>query len=374
MNNPLTDSTQDPSASAAQTLWNSLYAKGVVNAPELPQSHETPRYIALMQAFAAWIAAWFLLGFMASLFDSVWGRFEGGAALFIGCIYLGLGLALYWGGRQQHFLQQFAFASCLSGTLALAWGLFDLLGDTFNLVWYLSMAALFLLLWGMIKHKVAQWVFAFCLLACLTGLLAEWHLLNLTPTLLVSLLSVVLLNIHRTGYHYQRARMLVYGAASLLLSIQLIHVFSMDRIFKALFISGWQSGMAVSHLLVVFTLCGFLLVSLFNQWQISLTAPSGLFAFLGLVLITALSLPMQGLSTAVWFILLGHYANESWLRGMGIASGLVFAGGYYYSLETTLMLKSLYLMGLGLLLLAARLVMWRYFPISDAQAELEEHV
>ncbi len=168
--------------------------------------------------------------------------------------------------------------------------------------------------------------------------------------------------------------MLVYGAASLLLSIQLIHVFSMDRIFEALFISGWQSGMAVSHLLVVFTLCGFLLVSLFNQWQISLIAPSGLFAFLGLVLITALSLPMQGLSTAVWLILLGHYANESWLKGMGIASGLVFAGGYYYSLETTLMLKSLYLMGLGLLLLAARLVMWRYFPISDAQAELEEHV
>lgn len=83
---------------------------------------------------------------------------------------------------------------------------------------------------------------------------------------------------------------------------------------------------------------------------------------LGLVLISALSLPMQGLSTAVLLILLGHYGHEAWLKGMGIASGLVFAAGYYYSLETTLMLKSLYLMGLGGVLIIARLLMWRFFP------------
>lgn len=42
--------------------------------------------------------------------------------------------------------------------------------------------------------------------------------------------------------------------------------------------------------------------------------PQWVVCVLGLVLITALSLPMQGLSTAVWLILLGHYANESWLK------------------------------------------------------------
>lgn len=360
------------STSSAQTLWEMLYAQGKVNSAEPPESNELPWYLALMQAFAAWIAAWFLLGFMVSVFYALWERLEGGAALFTGASYLGLGLALYWGGRQQHFLQQFAFASCLSGAMAFGWGLFDLLGYEFSLIWYLCMSALFLLLWGIIKHAVAQWVFAFSLLACLTGLLAEWHLLNLTPTLLVLLLSVVLLNLHRTGYHYQRARMLVFGAATLLLTIQLMHAFSMDRIFEELFVSSWESGMTAIHLIIVFSICGFLIFSLFKQWHTQTTSPAVLFTFLGLVLVTALSLPMQGLSTAVLLILLGHYTHEVWLKGIGIGSGLVFVSGYYYSLETTLMLKSLYLMGLGLLLLCARVIMWRYFPMTETSAELKE--
>lgn len=351
--------------SAAQTLWDSLYAQGAVNSAELPESQDMPWYIALMQAGAAWIAAWFLLGFMVSLFDSLLGRFEGGTALFIGGSYLGLGLALYWGGRQQHFLQQFAFASCLSGTLALAWGLFDLLGDTFNLAWYLSMAALFLLLCGIIKHAVAQWVFAFSCSVCVTGLLAEWHLLSLTPTLWLLLSSIMLFNLHHTGHHYQRARMWIFATSANLLTIQLMYVFSLDREFSQLYAVGWQSGITALHLLVVFAICSFLLLSLCKQWQFPFTHPAILFAFLGLVLISALSLPMQGLSTAVLLILLGHYGHEAWLKGMGIASGLVFAAGYYYSLETTLMLKSLYLMGLGGVLLVARLLMWRFFPITQ---------
>ncbi|MBP6519717.1 DUF4401 domain-containing protein, partial [Shewanella sp.] len=43
--------------------------------------------------------------------------------------------------------------------------------------------------------------------------------------------------------------------------------------------------------------------------------------------------------------------------------------GYYYSLETTLLLKSGYLMGLGALLLVARLVMWRLFPADENAKE-----
>ncbi|MEJ6522470.1 DUF4401 domain-containing protein [Shewanella bicestrii] len=372
MNKPSNESLQISEISAPQSLWESLYAKGAVNTPELPESQDMPWYIALMQAGAAWIAAWFLLGFMVSLFDSLWGRFEGGTALFIGGSYLGLGLALYWGGRQQHFLQQFAFASCLSGTLALAWGLFDLLGDTFNLAWYLSMAALFLLLWGIIKHAVAQWVFAFGCSVCVTGLLAEWHLLSLTPTLWLLLSSIMLLNLHRTGHHYQRARMWIFATSANLLTIQLMHVFSLDSEFSQLYAVDWQSGITAVHLLVVFAICSFLLLSLCKQWQTPFTHPAILFALLGLVFIAALSFPMQGLSTAVLLILLGHYGHEAWLKGMGIVSGLVFAAGYYYSLETTLMLKSLYLMGLGGVLIIARLLMWRFFPTTQVQVEHKE--
>lgn len=60
MNKHPNESLQTSGVSEVQTLWQSLYAKGAVNTPELPESQDMPWYIALMQAGAAWIAAWFL--------------------------------------------------------------------------------------------------------------------------------------------------------------------------------------------------------------------------------------------------------------------------------------------------------------------------
>lgn len=343
--------------------WQIWYAEGKVSTDKMPEHHDIPWYIATMQAFAAWIAALFLLGFMMALFGSIFERVEDDVVLFIGLTCLAVGIGLYFLPRQQIFIEQLAFAACLSGLISVAWGLYDLIDNDFSLNWYLCMAGISLLLWGLIAHGVAQFVFAFCLGWCVIGLMAKFELLNFSPSFFVLIISLVLFNINRFGRHYRRARMLIYSFVLALLSLQLMHAFSMDSIFEALF-SPWQQSLRFTllHLSIILGICGFLLVTIFRERQQSLMSFCALACVIGLVFVSGLSLPMQGVSTAILLMLLGHYANEFWLKWMGIASVVLFVGGYYYSLETTLMLKSWYLMGLGSLLLVAKLLMWRLFP------------
>ncbi|MGL4712852.1 MAG: DUF4401 domain-containing protein [Shewanella sp.] len=352
------------------TLWQSLYGAGKVNTPQMPEDQDIPWYIAAMQAFAAWIAALFLLSFMMAAFGAIFEHGEEDVILFIGLIYLAVGIGLYFLPRQQIFIEQFAFAACLSGLISVAWGLFDLIDNDFSLNWYLCMAGILLLLWGLIAHGLAQFVFAFGLSWCVMGIMAKFELLNVGPSFFAVVISLVLFNINRLGRHYRRARMLIYGFALALLSLQLMHAFSMDSIFEALF-SPWQQNLWLTliQLLIIFTICGFLWLTILRECQQSLRSLASLGCIIGLVIVSGLSLPMQGLSTAILLILLGHYCNESWLKGMGMVSALLFVSGYYYSLETTLLLKSGYLMGLGALLLVARLVMWRLFPANENAKE-----
>lgn len=350
--------------------WQTWYAEGKVSTAQMPEQHDMPWYIASMQAFAAWIAALFLLGFMMAVLGAIFERVEEDVILFIGLTYLAVGIGLYLLPRQQIFIEQLAFAACLSGVISVAWGLYDLIDNDFSLNWYLCMAGMLLLLWGLIAHGLAQFVFAFCLSWCVIGLMAKFEWLHFSPSFFALTISLVLFNINRFGRHYRRARMLIYGFALGLLSLQLMHAFSMDSIFEALF-SPWQQSLRFTllHLSIILGICGFLLVTIFRERQQSLSSLAALGCVIGLIMISGLSLPMQGLSTAILLILLGHYCNEPWLKGMGIVSALLFVSGYYYSLETTLLLKSAYLMGLGALLLVARLLMWWLFPANENAKE-----
>lgn len=361
------DSSSEPELAV---LLQTLYAQGKVKLPHAPATQDTPWYIAVMQAFAAWIAALFLLGFMASLLNVVFDQNEEDIALVVGIVYLGIGLGFYLLAKPQIFVQQFAFAVCLSGLLGIAWGLYNIFGYDFSMAWYLCMASILLLLWGLINHSLAQFVFAFCVSACFVGIAAQMNLFYLCPSVLVLIVSSLLFNLNRLGRHYQRARMLLYGFALMLLDVQLTHAFSMDYLFDELFNPLQQTlWFSVLQLLIIFVISSFLLINIYRERQQSLYSLSALSCFIGLVLVSGLSLPMQGLSTAILLILLGHYSNEFWLKSMGIIAALLFVSGYYYSLETTLLLKSAYMMGLGALLLVARVLMWRLFPANENAKE-----
>jgi uncharacterized membrane protein len=56
------------------------------------------------------------------------------------------------------------------------------------------------------------------------------------------------------------------------------------------------------------------------------------------------------------------------LIGLGIAALVGYLSHYYYSLQATLLEKSVLLMCTGLVLLAARFALHRWWPLSKEQA------
>jgi len=89
-------------------------------------------------------------------------------------------------------------------------------------------------------------------------------------------------------------------------------------------------------------------------------------ASVGTGLLAALSAP--GILAAVAVTLLGHLERDSVLKRLGILFLPVYIACYYYNLDTTLLLKSLALIGSGLILWAAR---W-HFMRHIQQAELQQ--
>ena len=109
-----------------------------------------------------------------------------------------------------------------------------------------------------------------------------------------------------------------------------------------------------------------LLISVFSQTPtITQLMAAAIGCFLSLMVISGFIFTHAGIIDGYPIDSAWPYCNEPWLKGMGIVSALLFVSGYYYSLETTLLLKSAYLMGLGALLLVARMLMWRLFPANE---------
>ena len=82
-----------------------------------------------------------------------------------------------------------------------------------------------------------------------------------------------------------------------------------------------------------------------------------------LVLIFA-SLKVFGLTVGVMIILLGYANGNRILTGLGIASLLYYISAYYYTLQSTLLMKSQLLAVLGILLLIASWLIHRVLFVN----------
>lgn len=97
-----------------------------------------------------------------------------------------------------------------------------------------------------------------------------------------------------------------------------------------------------------------------DRWQEAVVV-----AFVGTGLLAALSAP--GILAAIAVTLLGHLERDTVLKRLGILFLPVYIACCYYNLDTTLLLKSLALIGSGLILWAARWHFMRHVQQADLQ-------
>ncbi|WP_434939063.1 DUF4401 domain-containing protein [Shewanella sp. HL-SH8] len=371
--------TNSPAQGSQAQLWQSLFNQGLVGndiAPDTPLS--SPWYIIGAQIIGGWIAALFILAFVLASIASV-GDKE--LSILVMGILITLGCVTYYrvGKSNQEFVLQMVFAFSISGQLMLLWGIYDALKHTDDGIIALMYALVFALHWWLIPHKANQFIAAIAMVPSVLAILAIYQLSQLILPLLIVSLMLVWSQLYRWPQCYQRLRVLGY-ALSLNLLFANFALSDMGRwidlpeVLMA-FDARFSQYLAVAMVLLSAL---WLIHQVFNQLStqpIELTNTAQLsrvkfIAILSAILISLLSIPMAGISTALLMLLLGYFYNELKLLALAICALVSFIGLYYYSLHINLFDKSLWLMASGVVLLLIRLTMALSIGKTIANKEL----
>ncbi|SIS68765.1 GDYXXLXY domain-containing protein [Neptunomonas antarctica] len=356
--------------SSASELWESLKKQQFVSG-EMPamsdhssadiSAHEsTPWYITLMQGFAGWIAAFFMLGFVGSVFGFLF-NFENEIALIAsGLICCTAAYVLFRTQPNSIFVSQLGLVFSLTGQMMVAWGLLDWVSYQSSMAFFL-LAGFQLVLAVVMPHFVHRLLSTwFALIAFFWGL-NQLGIYGLGAACSCVLFTLVWLNEN----HWKRFRSLWepvgFGVALALVQFNGHILFNEDLMSfygdGKEFSAGWwliapwitSALVAVSFALVI--------SKIFKQYQLSLASVTGRLVIVGGILLVASGLIVLGTSSALLILLVGFAYQRTSLKTLGLLALLSFVSWYYYSLNTTLLVKSFILMGTGVALLLGQLIM-----------------
>lgn len=340
----------------AEQLWQQLRREGKVTGDMPETAPPTPLYVMLLQGMAGWLAALFLLGFTASMF--AW-LFEKDNLLLLssgGMLHCLAAYLLYRIKRSQIFYAQLALALSLCGQLMVAWSVFshfsaDESGAFFVLA--LFQALLALLMPNFLHRLLSSW---FAMIALFWGFNMQ-GIFGLGSALCALIFTLLWCNEPRWLKRYPLWEPLGYGLAFALIQFS-GHLFFRDG-FSAIYPETepgllQQYGPQLGSGLLILS-CLLFIGFIIRQYKITPLSATGAPVLGGSLLLLLGCLPVTGVSAALLVLLVGFHFQRFLLLGTGILALLGFISGYYYNLQITLLLKSLYLLLSGLALLAVYL-------------------
>jgi uncharacterized membrane protein len=96
------------------------------------------------------------------------------------------------------------------------------------------------------------------------------------------------------------------------------------------------------------------IAKLLRDARVAWTSPTGTYALLAALAVVLVAWPIPGVINALLVLLLAFAAGQRVLIGLAILALLFVLGHYYYSLQSTLLVKAAALFATGVLLVAAR--------------------
>ena len=337
-------------------VWIQLKDAGLVEGEQPPAADvTTPWYVRTMLGIAGWIGALFLLAAVGSGFALVME--SAFAALFMGGLLCVFAVFIFWRASGGSFADQFAFAVSLAGQALIVLGLDTGLSEQIETV-ALLLAIVEAVLFVQIVHFPHRVWTATCGLSAVSIALHGWGLAAYLPALSAALVVAVWSN--EFNYPQWRTSVRPFGYGAVLVTIFLMFTSGsyflrglMGLMYPTVALSAeWLSGW-IGAGLVGLVLIG-LVVRLLRQEELVVTAMPGSGVLGGALLIALLSLGAQGIGSAMIILLIGFAHGNRVLAGLGIFSLLIYLVYYYYSLELTLLEKSIWLVCGGGLLLAIR--------------------
>jgi hypothetical protein len=349
------------SAAQRQEAWARLAAAGLVQGDEPPaQVPGSPWFVRVMLGFAGWVGALFLLAFVGVMFSSLFDHAP--LALLIGSILCAAAAFLFRWRGDNDFLAQFGFALSLAGQGLLLVGfgnLFDLQTTAIALALAAVQAVLFFLAPSFL-HRV--WTAGTGALAVVVAL-ANWHASFLAPALLTVAFTWAWLRELEEPRHSEIWRAGGYG----LTLAAVVTLFLSDLLSDLALAGGARQedvlllalspylGAVVSGVALIWAV-----LRLLAREGVPLASSAARTALAGAAVLALATLAAPGLAPAVAIVVLGYANGNRVLTGLGILVLLGYLSYYYYSLETTLLLKSALLAGIGSALLLVRLALHRW--------------
>lgn len=351
------------------TLKEKLASAGItVSAGEGAPALDTPWFVRVLQAFSGWLAALFLLGFIAM--GAVFVLDNEGAAAGLGMMLIAAAFAtLQW--AKSDFLEHMALAVSLVGQLLVAWAVFSLLLEEVAVLWWtlLVLQVVLALVMPSLTHRAFS-IFTACV-ALYLALHEGLEVPGLAGGLILLLLTLLGLNEFRWPERLQELEALGLGLLLGLVAIQAATYFAQPLLTwryaaepgALTWLEPW-GGDALGVLALVL-----LVQQLLKRHAGSLAAGVRLAAYGAVLALALLSLQAHGLIQGAVVIALGFAIGHRWIMGGGVLLLLLASGNYYYWLEITLFSKALSLFALGGLLLALRWLLRRYWPAGAGRGE-----
>jgi hypothetical protein len=311
-----------------------------------------------MLGVAGWIAALFLLGFVAAAL--AWVIRSEQASLFTGLIMLGGAWLLLWKFSKQDFTTQFALAVSFAGQVLFAVGVFGWFGvelesPTSWIIMTFTQVVLALVmpntihrLWSAMAASISFYM-----------LMHSFQLAAIAPAIILATAAWAWLNEFSWPRHGNAIRPMAYG---LLLGLvmtdmaggSLQPLADMNVVLQAQpLLAPWMGDLLTGAVLlwVVWTLLRRAGDAISQAHTIAILA--------AVMLLVLVSFKAPGLPVGVCIIVLGYAHGNRTLTGLGIAALLIYASSYYYTLDATLLVKSEVLAASGIVLLLARWLLRR---------------
>jgi hypothetical protein len=355
-------------AIARDEVWNRLRTASLVDGV-VPSTFSslTPWYVRVMHGVAGWIAALLLVGFLATAFLFRTKSFV--AAAVTGVAMCAAAVMLFRIRSNSDFLRQFALAVGIAGQALVSIGTAFVVRDpilsatmSFGL-----QATLFLLIPD----------FLFRILAAYLGTAAAVQLLGSVGVHAFALPLIlgltVWISLNELRFLMQRPYLSTLGHGMALWLVYAIWS-GLSRDFgfhwmQLVLSVGRRAGLFSMTYLVGQALCGgvfiWLVWKLLDRHGVPKRSGVGRAAMWGAMVVALMSLQSRSLVVAMTLLVVGFASGNLLLAGAAIAGLLASIGAFYYSLEMTLLQKSALLMGVGTVLLLARVALTRRWAVQD---------
>ncbi len=345
-----------------QALWQKLQERDLVegSVPALERT-DSPWYVRVMLGIAGWIGSLFLFGFVGVGFSFVMQSAI--ASLVVGSLVCCGAFALFRLKRDSDFVTQFGLAVGLVGQMLLVYGFFELFGQN-EAICYVAVFVVEVVLTMVMPNFIYRVISSMAAGVALSFALNSFGAYGVASALMAAGFALVWLQDARWVRFSRVCRPVGYGLALSLL------------LYRASLLWGrglwWPRSYRGSNWLALYTpwLGKALLIAVFlavvlvllKRMHIAVAGRTGITILAGATLVMAVSFQTPGIASALLIIVIGFAVCNRVILGLGLLAFGSFLSNYYYMMQSTLLAKSMLLLGFGAVLLVSRLIIRAWLP------------